>query len=126
MSVLEQCKNQCGFFANKGLDGYCSKCAKDQPNVRSDVEIIDITDITNETNLPVQSLNTESCHKKRCASCYKKLQLALTFTCKCGLTLCSIHRYPESHECTYDFKQEQRKNLEKSNPKIVASKIDHF
>lgn len=48
--------------------------------------------------------------KKKCAyhACKKKLSLVeRTTTCKCGLSFCATHRLPESHECTYDYKQDK-------------------
>ena len=60
--------------------------------------------------------------KIRCKECNKKLGL-LGFKCKCGSMLCSTHLIPEYHNCTYDFKTEQCKRLEKSLIKVVASKV---
>jgi len=31
---------------------------------------------------------------------------------------------PEDHNCTYDFKTEARKQLEKENPIVVATKLE--
>ena len=60
--------------------------------------------------------------KLRCAMCKKKQGL-LGFECKCGKMFCSAHLLAESHNCTYDFKTEQCKRLEKKLVKVVNQKV---
>jgi predicted nucleic acid binding AN1-type Zn finger protein len=58
-----------------------------------------------------------------CFVCKKKLGL-LGFKCKCGDNqFCAQHRVPELHNCSFDFKQEQRERLAKQNPVITSDKI---
>lgn len=58
-----------------------------------------------------------------CFVCKKKVGL-LGFKCKCGdEQFCSKHRMPESHDCKYDFKKEQREKLMRENPVIISDKI---
>lgn len=59
---------------------------------------------------------------KKCFSCNKKLGIVLAFKCKCGNFFCSIHRYFNKHECTYDWKKAEREILEKNN-QICANDI---
>jgi len=54
--------------------------------------------------------------------CRKKLTLTVQ-ECKCGIKFCSLHMLPESHNCSFDFKEEGRHILMKKNPPIVAPKI---
>lgn len=61
--------------------------------------------------------------RTRCLVCGKKLGLATTYVCRCGSKYCSLHRYPETHSCTYDYKTEGRKLLEKNNPVVAAPKL---
>ncbi|KAH7821615.1 putative zinc finger, AN1-type domain 6 [Monocercomonoides exilis] len=58
----------------------------------------------------------------KCAFCKKKLGF-MSFDCSCGLHFCSAHRFPESHNCTYDWKQSIDPSLIKLNPKLEAEKI---
>lgn len=50
----------------------------------------------------------KSCKKKskRCyfPGCRKKLKLT-DMECRCKHIFCSIHRLPEQHKCSYDFKK---------------------
>merc|ERR1712062_841206 len=61
--------------------------------------------------------------KRRCACCKKKLTLAEGVECRCGMLLCGLHRYTDKHECTFDFKTEDRKILTKNNQKCVDDKV---
>lgn len=38
----------------------------------------------------------------RCNTCGCKLSIPSTFQCRCGKTLCTRHRYSDSHICSYD------------------------
>lgn len=53
-------------------------------------------------------------HHRRCSSCSKKVGLTGGLECKCGQLFCSKHRYPESHSCSFDFKNAERAQLAKT------------
>mmetsp|Transcript_37571 Transcript_37571/g.117412 ORF Transcript_37571/g.117412 Transcript_37571/m.117412 type:complete len:284 (-) Transcript_37571:951-1802(-) len=48
--------------------------------------------------------------KNRCGVCDKKVGLA-GIKCRCDLFFCSVHRYPECHNCTFDYKGAERAAL---------------
>lgn len=60
--------------------------------------------------------------KNRCQSCKKKVGLT-GFTCRCGGLFCSIHRYSDKHDCSFDYKAMGAEEISKSNPVIVAQKV---
>jgi len=60
--------------------------------------------------------------KNRCKICNRKVGM-LGFECRCEDLFCSKHRYPDEHNCCYDYKTNERKRLLEENPKIVAEKI---
>ena len=60
--------------------------------------------------------------KIKCYKCNKKIGLII-FDCKCNGKFCSLHKFPETHECLYDFKSEGIDKLVKDNPKIIPNKI---
>ena len=60
--------------------------------------------------------------KPRCPVCNKKLGL-MVFTCKCEQRFCITHMQPELHNCTYDHKAQQRKELKKQLPHVCAEKV---
>ncbi|KAI3995113.1 hypothetical protein MKX01_031915 [Papaver californicum] len=59
----------------------------------------------------------------RCSTCRKRVGLT-GFKCKCGITFCSSHRYPELHNCSFDFKTGGRESIAKANPVVKAEKLD--
>lgn len=58
----------------------------------------------------------------RCAGCRKRVGLT-GFGCRCGLTYCGVHRYPEKHGCVFDYKKMGREQIERQNPVVVAEKL---
>lgn len=60
--------------------------------------------------------------KNRCQSCKKKVGLT-GFECRCGGLFCSMHRYSDKHECDFDYKELGAEEIRKSNPVVVANKI---
>jgi hypothetical protein len=63
---------------------------------------------------------------QKCEFCkLKKVNNLLGFSCKCGLkNLCTTCRYAEDHKCTFNFREESKKDLEKNNPKIIGYKLN--
>lgn len=55
--------------------------------------------------------------KVRCHHCKTKLGM-MVFQCKCGYKFCSAHLNAHSHNCTFDYVNEKKEQLEKNNPKI--------
>lgn len=55
--------------------------------------------------------------------CNRKTDLIST-QCKCKNTYCLKHRYPEDHECTYNYRDHS--DLEKKLIKVIASKIQQI
>ncbi|MBD4020221.1 hypothetical protein GUI04_14650 [Xanthomonas citri pv. citri] len=45
------------------------------------------------------------------------------FTCKCGTTFCGTHRYPEKHDCTFDYKTVGKEAIARENPVVKAAKL---
>jgi len=60
--------------------------------------------------------------KNRCLTCRKKVGLT-GFSCRCGGMFCSIHRYSDKHDCTFDYKELAQQQIRKSNPVVVGEKI---
>ncbi|XP_070545841.1 AN1-type zinc finger protein 6-like [Ptychodera flava] len=60
--------------------------------------------------------------RNRCYTCRKKVGLT-GFECRCGGLFCSIHRYSDKHNCTFDYRAEGQEQIRKNNPVIVGEKI---
>ena len=62
---------------------------------------------------------------KRCEKEDCKCKLTLTsFPCKCQKYFCQKHQHSEEHQCSYDYRAEQKKELNKymSSP-VISAKI---
>jgi len=62
-------------------------------------------------------------NKGRCFECRRKVGLT-GFTCRCGYVFCGEHRYADQHVCDFDYRTQAKELLTKSNPLVVASKVD--
>ena len=57
-------------------------------------------------------------------NCKKKLTLT-SIRCKCEKYFCSTHRYESEHACTFDYRAEQKDNLNKyMSTAVIAKKIE--
>ena len=46
----------------------------------------------------------------RCEECKKKIGI-YGFTCKCEKYFCTVHRFPDTHHCTFDWKTYDKQDL---------------
>ena len=60
--------------------------------------------------------------KKRCECCKSKTGL-MSFTCSCNKEFCIKCRYPEEHNCSFNYKLKEKENLLKNNPLIIPIKV---
>merc|ERR1719402_2091806 len=60
--------------------------------------------------------------KNRCLICRKKTGLT-GFGCRCGGLFCSLHRYSQDHNCSFDYKALGEKEIAKNNPVVIAQKV---
>ena len=51
------------------------------------------------------------------------LHVLVGFQCRCGGLFCSLHRYSDKHECSFDYKAEGQAEIRKNNPVIVRDKV---
>lgn len=61
--------------------------------------------------------------KLRCYHCNKKLGIIMIMKCHCNQYFCSAHRYMEVHNCSYNYKENGRKKLERENPLVCTQKL---
>ncbi|CAI5724156.1 unnamed protein product [Hyaloperonospora brassicae] len=54
-------------------------------------------------------------NKKRCWECKKKVGLT-AMDCRCGYVFCSSHRFEDQHQCSFDFRSADRRELARRNP----------
>ncbi|KAI3992302.1 hypothetical protein MKX01_030023 [Papaver californicum] len=73
---------------------------------------------------PIVASPVVAAKPSRCLTCRKRVGLT-GFKCKCGITFCSTHRYPEQHGCTFDYKAVGRDAITKANPIVKAQKLEN-
>ena len=83
---------------------------------------------TDQINSTSDQLNTSSDNKNikkcQCDGCKKKLSIVdKEMGCKCGKFFCQLHKFFNMHNCTYDYKSDYVKILEKQNPKVEGVKL---
>ena len=57
----------------------------------------------------------------KCYKCNKKTIVIVT--CNCNKNFCLKCKYPEDHNCSFDFKTKGKKNISVNNPKVFNEKI---
>jgi len=60
--------------------------------------------------------------KNRCDICRKKVGLT-GFDCRCGGVYCGIHRYSDTHNCSFDYKALGEQEIRKNNPVVKTEKV---
>jgi hypothetical protein len=65
-------------------------------------------------DLSAQTPKKKKAKKPRCSKCAKKVTLAGGVECRCGHLFCSGCRYPEEHNCTFDWRSHDREGLNES------------
>jgi hypothetical protein len=123
------CAAGCGYYGESSRDNLCSRCyenretrrreeeleRKKQEKERLDAEAARLAQ-EREANRPKQLKPT------RCFKCNLRVGPAI-IQCRCGYGFCASCRYPEQHNCTYDFKAHDAKILMEANPQIKADKM---
>jgi predicted nucleic acid binding AN1-type Zn finger protein len=55
---------------------------------------------------------TQSKQSNRCSQCNKKLGI-MEYICKCEKRFCISHLQPQEHGCTFDYRKEASKEIQK-------------
>ena len=83
------------------------------------------TEQVNQSSSQVmKSKQAKQCN--RCACCNKKLGL-IEYTCKCEKRYCISHLQPQEHGCTFDYRKEASKEIQKiMDSEARASKLERI
>ena len=54
--------------------------------------------------------------------CNRKLKIH-DLSCKCGKIFCKFHKFPEQHNCNYDYKERKNNEEKIQNMKCLPKKI---
>lgn len=59
--------------------------------------------------------------KGGCSQCKRKYPLNMK--CKCEKVVCLNCRYPESHDCSFDYQKVNQEKIKKDNPVVTSEKL---
>ena len=110
INETKPCISGCGFYGTFLNNWYCSKCYVNSKQIETtDITEPNITEVDIDERIEVDILqeNSEICWK-----CDKKVGL-LGFKCKCKYVFCGKHRHGVDHDCIFDWKEWDRKRLNK-------------
>ncbi|CAG7667386.1 unnamed protein product, partial [Allacma fusca] len=75
------------------------------------------------TTQPPEDDKKPSKPKNRCDTCKKKVGLT-GFDCRCGGLYCSLHRYSDKHDCSFNYIEQGAAEIRRNNPQIMGQKIN--
>ncbi|KAL5966609.1 AN1-type zinc finger protein 5 [Taenia solium] len=78
---------------------------------------------TSETEATSGTNESATKTRPRCMVCNKRVGLT-GFTCRCGGLYCTVHRYSDSHDCSFDYRESGQADIRKANPQVICSKIN--
>ncbi|CAN4103234.1 unnamed protein product [Withania somnifera] len=118
------CERGCGFYGSPSNHNLCSQCykafLKEEEEAKIEVGLMSSLTLVDDSTENVGS----TMKKQRCMVCKKKIGL-IGFSCRCSKGMfCKVHRYPEEHACTFDFKSNGRITSAKENPLCKADKLE--
>lgn len=96
-----------------------TKCKDSDKNSDSDVSEISEAD---QSDASSTSSARDKTKKNRCSLCKKKVGLT-GFNCRCGGQFCSIHRYSDTHKCSFNYRELAQTEIRKHNPVVAAEKV---
>ncbi len=70
-----------------------------------------------------ESTEPKSKKRNRCFACSRKVGI-LGFECRCEGVFCGEHRYPHTHQCSVDVKEQNRAKVDKANPTVATAKVE--
>ncbi|VUZ54019.1 unnamed protein product [Hymenolepis diminuta] len=75
-----------------------------------------------ESEKSTQSEPTRNRAVNRCSLCKRRVGLT-GFLCRCEGLFCSLHRYADQHNCSFDYRKQGQDQIARDNPEVRCPKI---
>ncbi|CAF2463066.1 unnamed protein product [Rotaria sp. Silwood2] len=72
---------------------------------------------------PIMSIETDAITKNDSKTEETK---SLSFDCRCGGQFCSLHRYANEHNCTFDYREHGQNEIRKNMPVVQAERVQRI
>ncbi|PAA81427.1 hypothetical protein BOX15_Mlig032873g1 [Macrostomum lignano] len=105
--------------ANEAQTSTSSSSSSSSSSPKSQPDLLHISQVDARDSVNPRSVD-------RCQACRRRTGPSSSFECRCGRIYCARHRYPESHSCSFDFKEQGRQLLRESNPRVLAPKLQRI
>ncbi|KAF6775396.1 hypothetical protein AHF37_05164 [Paragonimus kellicotti] len=94
-----------------------------QAELQADSETAGLSDILDKVKDDSKPSSPASAKSPRCDICRKRVGPAGGYSCRCEGVFCSLHRYSDAHNCSYDYRRAGQEDIRRSNPQVVCSKL---
>lgn len=136
LNILEKVEKmhsciRCKIFPNINLKKKCEICKRKNKHIKTmdfflqSLKKQKIQKIQKKRKIIIDSILKIKNSEKRCCKCQKKIGIYL-FKCQCKLDFCKNHKFPENHECSFDYKKTQKMDLLIKLKKTENKKIESF
>ncbi|KAL6989386.1 hypothetical protein U1Q18_015136 [Sarracenia purpurea var. burkii] len=117
--AVEKSLTEASYSSSSGSFGSISSGQAFSP----EIQVADDYSLAPAEAAVVTTAPAAAAQTNRCAECTRRVGLT-GFKCRCGTTFCASHRYPEQHDCTFDYKAVGKEAIARANPVVKAEKLD--
>ncbi|KAE9460702.1 hypothetical protein C3L33_07442, partial [Rhododendron williamsianum] len=114
------CKNGCGFFGASATMDLCSKCYRDLRG-KEEQAVSDEKSSTAKLDDDFRVFKAHVASLLSPSTGFESMGKAAPKRCRAA-----TRRYPEEHECKFDFKAVGKDTIARDNPVVKADKVVRF
>lgn len=127
--VRKPCSANCGFYGDPHKDDLCSRCFDErEKRLQDEQEELKAKerkakeDAEAKAAAEREATRPKQLKPTRCFKCNIRVGPAI-IKCRCGYGFCSKCRYPEQHECEFDYKAHDTLQLQNRLTQVKGDKM---